>query len=80
MIGRRDLLVGAASSAALAVWRAQAEQPILTDDGLYKQPWFLESFLDLSDDLEEAAKEGKLITDPEDVEQEKEEVKKELGQ
>ena len=32
---------------------------MLTDDGLYKQPWFLESFLDLSDDLEAAAKEGK---------------------
>src|SRR5215471_20779749 len=59
MIGRRNLLVGAASFAALAVSRAQAEQPILTDDGLYKQPWFLESFLDLGDDLEEAAKEGK---------------------
>lgn len=27
-----------------------------------------------------AAKEGKLVTDPEDVEQEKEAVKKELGQ
>src|SRR5215467_1341120 len=59
MIGRRNLLVGAASFAALAVSRAQAEQPILTDDGLYKQPWFLESFLDLGDDLEDAAKQGK---------------------
>src|SRR5512139_270747 len=28
-------------------------------DGLYKQPWFLESFLDLADDLEGARKEGK---------------------
>jgi thioredoxin-related protein len=59
MIGRRNLLGGAASFAALAVSRAQAEQPILTDDGLYKQPWFLESFLDLGDDLEGASKEGK---------------------
>jgi thioredoxin-related protein len=59
MIGRRNLLIGAASLAALAASRARAEQPILTDDGLYKQPWFLESFLDLADDLEGARKEGK---------------------
>src|SRR5262244_3703835 len=59
MIGRRNLLLGAASLAALAASRARAEQPILTDDGLYKQPWFLESFLDLTDDLEGARKEGK---------------------
>src|SRR5215475_12189176 len=59
MIGRRNLLFGAASLAALAVPCARAEQPILTDDGLYKQPWFLESFLDLGDDLEGAARVGK---------------------
>ena len=29
------------------------------DDGLYKQSWFLESFLDLADDLAGARKEGK---------------------
>ncbi|HEY4139786.1 MAG TPA: thioredoxin family protein [Pseudolabrys sp.] len=43
----------------MALGAARADEPILTDDGLYKQPWFLESFLDLSDDLEGAAKEGK---------------------
>ena len=59
MIGRRSLLLGAASFVALVAARARAEQPILTDDGLYKQPWFLESFLDLTDDLEGARKEGK---------------------
>jgi thioredoxin-related protein len=59
MIGRRNVLAGAASVAVLAVSRVRAEQPILTDDGLYKQPWFLESFLDLADDLEAARKEGK---------------------
>jgi thioredoxin-related protein len=42
-----------------AAGSARADEPVLTDDGLYKQPWFLESFLDLSDDLEGAAKEGK---------------------
>lgn len=51
--------MGAASFAVLLGSRARAEQPILTDDGLYKQPWFLESFLDLPDDLETARKEGK---------------------
>jgi thioredoxin-related protein len=59
MIGRRNLLVGASSFIALAASHAHADQPILTDDGLYKQPWFLESFLDLADDLEGARKEGK---------------------
>ncbi len=54
---RRYLLAGAASLAAAGI--ARAEEPILTDDGIYKQPWFLESFLDLSDDLEGAAKDGK---------------------
>jgi thioredoxin-related protein len=58
-IGRRNLLASAAAFAALAVSRASAESPILTDDGLYKESWFLESFLDLSDDLEGARKEGK---------------------
>ena len=58
MTTRRHLLLGAASFAALAATRAGAE-PILTDDGLYKEPWFLESFLDLADDLETARKEGK---------------------
>lgn len=52
---RRGLLVGAS---ALVSTRALAE-PVLTDDGLYKEPWFLESFLELSDDLEAAAKVGK---------------------
>jgi thioredoxin-related protein len=59
MLGRRSLLLGAASFVALTGTGARAEQPILTDDGLYKQPWFLESFLDLGDDLEGARKEGK---------------------
>ncbi len=34
-------------------------EPILTDDGIYTQPWFLESFLDLAEDLDEAAANGK---------------------
>ncbi|MEZ5935315.1 MAG: thioredoxin family protein [Alphaproteobacteria bacterium] len=34
-------------------------EPILTDDGLYTQAWFLDSFLDLAEDLDEAHAEGK---------------------
>jgi thioredoxin-related protein len=56
MTTRRNLLIGAASFALMGHARAQ---PILTDDGLYKEPWFLESFLELGDDLESARKEGK---------------------
>ena len=59
MLTRRTLLTGAvAASGAMALAPARAE-PILTDDGLYKEPWFLESFLDLADDLDGAGKEGK---------------------
>jgi len=56
---RRHLLLGVSSLGLAGVSSARAEPPILTDDGLYKEPWFLESFLDLSDDLEGAAKDGK---------------------
>src|SRR5712671_3615975 len=56
-ITRRGLLAGAASVAVAGT--ARGEAPILTDAGLYRQSWVLESFLDLSDDLDGAAKEGK---------------------
>lgn len=58
-ISRRHLLVATAAASALAVVPARGAEPILTDDGLYKQPWFLESFLELADDLDEAQKAGK---------------------
>lgn len=34
-------------------------EPVLTDDGLYTQEWFLQSFLDLGEDLDGAAASGK---------------------
>ena len=58
MIDRRCLLlatVGLTTSYA----RAAYAQPSLTDDGLYIQPWFLESFLHLTEDLDAATKAGK---------------------
>lgn len=54
-----DLLLGAAAATFLGGGAARASEPILTDDGLYKQSWFLESFLDLAEDLEDARKAGK---------------------
>lgn len=36
-----------------------AEGPILTEDGLYAESWFLTSFLDLEEDLKEAQANGK---------------------
>jgi thioredoxin-related protein len=59
MLSRRSALVG--SVACLAAWPMPPAHAaaILTDDGIYTQPWFLESFLELRDDLEAAAKGGK---------------------
>jgi thioredoxin-related protein len=45
---------------ALAAARASAE-PVLGDDGLYRQDWFLQSFLELGPDLDDAAAEGKRL-------------------
>ena len=60
MPSRRTFLTGAAALCAAHAARARAEA-ILTDDGLYRQPWFLESFLELSDDLAGAAAQGKRL-------------------
>lgn len=58
-LSRRHLILGAAACTVLDLRPARAEDPVLTDDGLYKQSWFLESFLDLGEDLEDARKAGK---------------------
>jgi len=47
-----------ALAASLASPRLHAE-PVLSEDGLYRQPWFVESFLELPDDLQGAANNGK---------------------
>jgi len=44
---------------AANVVRPAGAEPALTEDGLYREPWFLESFLELADDLSSAAKAGK---------------------
>jgi len=59
MLTRRGVVLGGAALAAgLSASRARAAAA-LTDDGLYRQPWFLESFLELADDLDGATKAGK---------------------
>jgi thioredoxin-related protein len=60
------LLAGAAALAAggLAAGGRGAHgaaEPTMGDDGLYKQPWFLESFLVLAEDLEQTTREGKRL-------------------
>ncbi len=59
MLSRRSFLVGPVIAAALAGARSGWGQAILTDDGLYRQPWFLDSLLELADDLDDASGKGK---------------------
>ena len=40
---------------------AMGEEPTLGEDGLYSSPWFLDSFLELKDDVEETAANGKRL-------------------
>ncbi len=47
--------------AALPATAAERIEPKLGDDGLYHQDWFLQSLLDLRDDLEEAHAAGKRL-------------------
>jgi len=60
---RRDLIGGAGALALVGAGgsRLRAKEAELTpgEDGLYHQDWFVESFLNLKDDLTEAADEGK---------------------
>jgi thioredoxin-related protein len=57
---RRTLLAatGALALVPLAS-RSGLTEAILADDGLYRQPWFLESFLELGPDLDDASTRGK---------------------
>ena len=58
---RRGFL-GLAAVAALAAGRGTAAaEPALGEDGLYHEPWFLQSFLDLREDLDSAAAGGKRL-------------------
>ena len=56
---RRHLIAGGAALATSLIGPRVRAEAVLTDDGLYRQPWFLESFLELADDLDGATKAGK---------------------
>jgi thioredoxin-related protein len=62
MLSRRSWLAGSAA-AGLGLWSAGAAraEAILTEDGIYKEPWFLESFLELADDLSAASEKKKRL-------------------
>jgi len=67
MISRRQFgakvagaaLLPAAGAAFAKTEKSQSLKPEMGDDGLYIQPWFLNSFLVLKDDLAEATAAGK---------------------
>jgi thioredoxin-related protein len=62
MLSRRAYLAGSAAF-GLCLPRANTAraEAILGDDGLYHQPWFLESFLELADDLAAAQEKKKRL-------------------
>ena len=53
-------LLGAAAFGA-AAQGADRIAPVLEDDGIYTQSWFVRSFLDLNEDLADAHAEGKIL-------------------
>nr|WP_271608121.1 MULTISPECIES: thioredoxin family protein [unclassified Bradyrhizobium] len=57
---RRGVLAFAAG-VALAGRGAAAAEPAVGEDGLYHEPWFLQSLLDLREDLDSAAAGGKRL-------------------
>lgn len=59
MLSRRALMM-AGGSFALAAGPARAAT-VMTDDGYYREDWFLDSFLELADDLKSAAASGKQL-------------------
>ena len=66
MIHRRHALAGLGAAVLLpgvrgVLAKTQRYEPVLTEEGLYAQPWFLQSFLDLGEDLAEAHDAGKRL-------------------
>jgi thioredoxin-related protein len=62
MLSRRRLLIGSAAGVlGLSGARTARADAAMTDDGYYREPWFLESFLELPDDLASAAENKKRL-------------------
>ena len=61
MLSRRLFVAGCAASILAGRIPGARAAAVLTDDGLYTQPWFLQSFLELADDLQGATDRGKRL-------------------
>lgn len=59
MLSRRSFVAGGTAGLAMGGLTRADAAAVLTDDGLYTQPWFLQSFLELADDLQGATNSGK---------------------
>jgi thioredoxin-related protein len=59
-VGRRELIFGTAALALAPALRARADL-VLGEDGLFSEPWFLQSFLMLGEDLATADAAGKRL-------------------
>jgi thioredoxin-related protein len=57
MYTRRALMLG--TGALLAAGASARAEPTMTEEGFYREPWFIESFLDLREDLAAARERGK---------------------
>ena len=61
MLSRRSFVAGSAAG-GLCLWHGGASaEAVLTEDGFYREPWFLESFLELGDDLAGASEKKKRL-------------------
>ena len=62
MLSRRLFLAGSAAG-GLGLWNGGAAraEAVMTGDGFYREPWFLESFLELPDDLAAATENKKRL-------------------
>jgi thioredoxin-related protein len=58
MLSRRALMVAGGVAALAGPARAAA---VMTDDGYYREDWFLDSFLELAEDLKTTAAAGKQL-------------------
>lgn len=58
---RRRFIALAPAALLTTHWSAARAEPVVSDDGLYHEPWFLQSFLDLREDLENAASNRKRL-------------------
>ncbi len=60
-LSRRTVLASALAVPALLLARPGRAEAVLGEDGLYHESWFLQSFLDLRDDLQTTASAGKRL-------------------